>query len=259
MSGAPKPITMPDGTQIPVGLPPGVDPAQAEAVANYLQQNPEAAKAALAQAQELMKDPVMAQQIVQAQVMQQSESWRENVSKIGEDPELQAIFEEIKTQGPDALKKYWNDSEILTKISAKMRQNNQNAQPKQQVPADVVKSLHEAAKIGHAEATKKLISEGADINEQDARGVSPLGIAVGFNKVEVIEVLLEGGADIEITDNQGNTPLHYAAGYGRMKAAELLIAKNANLNAQNAQCKKPADVAKMNGEVAMIEFLKSKQ
>eukprot|EP01026_Neomeris_dumetosa_P001159 TRINITY_DN102887_c0_g1_i2.p1 TRINITY_DN102887_c0_g1~~TRINITY_DN102887_c0_g1_i2.p1 ORF type:complete len:260 (-),score=65.54 TRINITY_DN102887_c0_g1_i2:263-1042(-) len=259
MAEAPKPITLPDGTKVPVGLPPGVDPAQAEAVVNYLQSNPEAAKAAFAQAQELMKDPVMAQQLVQAQIMQQSEEWRENVAKIGDDPELAAVFEEIKTQGPDALKKYWNNSELLSKISAKMRLQGQPSQPPKPVPADAVKTLHEAAKMGHVEATKKLIAEGHDINKQDARGISALGIAVGFNKLEVLEALVDAGADIEITDNQGNTPLHYAAGYGRMQAAEILLGKKANMNVQNAQCKKPIDAARMNGEVAMVEFLKSKE
>ena len=47
---------------------------------------------------------------------------------------------------------------------------------------------------------------------QDERGITPLGVAVGFNRLEVIRELLAAHADVEKTDRMGNTPLHYAAG-----------------------------------------------
>ncbi len=47
---------------------------------------------------------------------------------------------------------------------------------------------------------------------QNNRGLTSLGIAVGFNKLPVIELLLEKGADVMLTDAAGNTVLHYAAG-----------------------------------------------
>lgn len=47
---------------------------------------------------------------------------------------------------------------------------------------------------------------------QDDRGISPLGVAVGFNRVEAVKELLVQGADKEQKDKQGNTVLHYAAG-----------------------------------------------
>jgi hypothetical protein len=50
---------------------------------------------------------------------------------------------------------------------------------------------------------------------QNPRGVSPLGIAVGFNKLEAVKLLLEKGADVAAKDAAGNTVLHYAAGGAR--------------------------------------------
>lgn len=50
------------------------------------------------------------------------------------------------------------------------------------------------------------------VSEQDARGISPLGIAVGFNRVQAVKELLDQGVDKEQKDKQGNTVLHYAAG-----------------------------------------------
>jgi len=56
------------------------------------------------------------------------------------------------------------------------------------------------------------VSQGADVNESDARGITALGLAVGYNKVALVKVLLDGGADVSKTDAKGSTVLHYAAG-----------------------------------------------
>lgn len=47
---------------------------------------------------------------------------------------------------------------------------------------------------------------------QNERGISALGVAVGFNQQAVVAALLDKGANIEFQDPAGNTPLHYAAG-----------------------------------------------
>jgi ankyrin repeat protein len=47
---------------------------------------------------------------------------------------------------------------------------------------------------------------------QNERGISPLGVAVGFNRKPVVALLLDAGADLEARDAAGNTVLHYAAG-----------------------------------------------
>lgn len=75
-----------------------------------------------------------------------------------------------------------------------------------------IESLQDAAKVGDLEAAKKLLDGGADVNGKDAKGITPLGVAVGFNKVSIIKLFLEKEADVEQTDPRGNTALHYAAG-----------------------------------------------
>lgn len=50
------------------------------------------------------------------------------------------------------------------------------------------------------------------MNKADGRGVTALGLAVGYNKVPLVKVLIEGGADVSKTDAKGSTVLHYAAG-----------------------------------------------
>ena len=39
-------------------------------------------------------------------------------------------------------------------------------------------TLHDAAKLGDREAAEALIAEGAEVNRKDARGITPLGVAV---------------------------------------------------------------------------------
>ena len=73
-------------------------------------------------------------------------------------------------------------------------------------------NLHEAAKQGNVEKCQELLKGGADANAKDARSITPLGVAVGFNRVDVIKELLQAGADVALTDSRGNIPLHYAAG-----------------------------------------------
>ncbi len=73
-------------------------------------------------------------------------------------------------------------------------------------------SLQDAAKVGDLEALKSMLENGADVNAADDRGITPLGVAVGFNRVPLVKQLLAAGADVQKPDRKGNTVLHYAAG-----------------------------------------------
>ena len=52
-----------------------------------------------------------------------------------------------------------------------------------------------------------------DPNARDARGITPLGIAVGYNKLDVVKVLLAEGTGVEVDsgcDSRKSTALHFA-------------------------------------------------
>ena len=54
--------------------------------------------------------------------------------------------------------------------------------------------------------------QGADVNQADGRGITALGLAVGYNKLELVKVLIAARADVHQADAKGSTSLHYAAG-----------------------------------------------
>ncbi len=47
-------------------------------------------------------------------------AYQERLTAMQEDPDLRNVFDDIKANGAGAMEKYWNDSELMTKISEKM-------------------------------------------------------------------------------------------------------------------------------------------
>ena len=72
--------------QIPVALPPGVDPEIAKKVIELLKQNPEAAEQSYMQAQKLMQKPGMAQSVLAQQKVMQSPQYQQQLSVLKDDP-----------------------------------------------------------------------------------------------------------------------------------------------------------------------------
>ncbi|KAG2491882.1 hypothetical protein HYH03_009834 [Edaphochlamys debaryana] len=248
-------VTLEDGTEVPIKIPPGMPGPQAQALIAYLKSNPAAAKAAYEQAQMVMKNPAMAQAFTQMLAPQSPG-----------DPELQEMFDDMKANGASAFQKYWDDTEMMLKISKKLRALDPNADPAaapaaegDEAPAKkLIANLHDAAKHGDVEAAQRLLEEGADANGLNDRGISPLGVAVGFNRLDLVKLLLEKGGDLAFRDPKKNTLMHYAAGYGRMAIAKALIAAGAELDSPNEAGQTPAEVAKLNGEKEMAKFIEGK-
>jgi hypothetical protein len=236
-------------------------PAQQQALLQYLQANPEAAKQALAQASEIMKTPGLAQQFISMNNPQPdgSQDAAENAERfkfLADDPDMAKVFEDVKANGPGALQKYWEDEELMAKISAKMRAQKINSEPQApQTPRPPPANLFDAAKAGDVEIAAQFVEKGADIGAKNEKGVTALGIAVGFNKMEMVRFLISKGADLEQRDTRGNSALHYAAGYGRKEIVEVLMDAGASLDAENIEKQKPLDVAKLNKERGVVEFI----
>lgn len=65
---------------------------------------------------------------------------------------------------------------------------------------------------------------GAKVAGKNARGLTPLGCAIGYSRMDVIKLLLDSGAtsDIDIPNNEGETPLSCASKKGTRDIVALL-------------------------------------
>ncbi len=98
----------------------------------------------------------------------------------------------------------------------------------------LTKSLQEAAKDGDIEQVKKLIAQGADIDEKGKYGRNALHAACCYKgRSAIIRLLIDHGANVNARDVAESTPLHFAARYADKQTVELLLTKGADVNAKN--------------------------
>eukprot|EP00891_Asterochloris_glomerata_P003586 jgi/Astpho2/3586/fgenesh1_pg.00058_%23_2_t len=73
------------------------------------------------------------------------------------------------------------------------------------VDKDARSALHFLAAVGDPEPLQWLIEAGADVNQWDREGYTPLHMAVGYSRIPSVQVLIDAGADPERPDKKGRT------------------------------------------------------
>ena len=122
------------------------------------------------------------------------------------------------------------------------------------------KNLHEAVSSNDLRRVIQLIGEGANVNEKNRDGETPLQLAAMSNCVDIAGVLIQSGADLKARDRKGWTALHMATASSQYTApvAELLIMKGANVNTQSSDNSTPLHTAIMGGDPYKIKLLLQK-
>ena len=89
--------------------------------------------------------------------------------------------------------------------------------------------IHDAIMNGNIDEVQLQLDAGADANEENSIGYSPLHYAAGVGRIDIVELLIEHGANINATDssNKGATPLDYAHWKGQTEVVEVVKAHNA--------------------------------
>jgi ankyrin repeat protein len=83
--------------------------------------------------------------------------------------------------------------------------------------------LIEAVKSDDLTAARELIESGADVNQQDEHGWTPLGWAAGKGNISLLQLLMESGGDIYRVGKDQRTPYDIALGAGHIESVKLLL------------------------------------
>ncbi len=119
-------------------------------------------------------------------------------------------------------------------------------------------ALHWAVQNNQPRVLEMLMTAGADLNDQNYSGLTPLNLAVKQGKEQFVGRLLAAGADTSLLDSWGQGPLHNAAALSHvnLEILEQLLNKGGNPNLQNEVGATPLClVASLSGNVAKIEAL----
>lgn len=83
-------------------------------------------------------------------------------------------------------------------------------------------TLIDAAKAGDYAHADELIRNGADVNQQDEQGWTPLNFAAGKGDLALVKLLVESGADVFKTGRDMRTPYMIALASGSGSVAKYL-------------------------------------
>jgi ankyrin repeat protein len=106
--------------------------------------------------------------------------------------------------------------------------------------------LHDIAARGTAAAVKESVELGADVNEPNRVGYTPLSIAASRGDVDVARALLDAGADVDSADKTGTTALAAAVlnSKGRGEMITLLLERGADPTKPNNRGQTPLELAR---------------
>mmetsp|Transcript_19044 Transcript_19044/g.50023 ORF Transcript_19044/g.50023 Transcript_19044/m.50023 type:complete len:503 (-) Transcript_19044:97-1605(-) len=130
-------------------------------------------------------------------------------------------------------------------------------------------AMHNAVRFARWDICKLLLRAGADVDQQNELGVTPLGMLCMFNQVEprrkkhtkMVAWFVEHGAHVNHTDRGGHTALEFAAAAGNMQVVTLLLQSGAkvtrNCKYLSMKMPSPLDVADVNERVHRILMMRS--
>lgn len=97
-------------------------------------------------------------------------------------------------------------------------------------------ALHVLAYFGILGKAKRLIEQGANINESENElGITALHCAVHRGHEEMVDLLIEHNANLNATSKDGSTALHIAAEQGHRKLIKTLLNRRINSRTANLQ------------------------
>lgn len=123
-----------------------------------------------------------------------------------------------------------------------------------------------AVEEGDREAVERLLAAGADPNDPDRYGYTPLHKAAEAGEIEIMQALLAAGVFVDALnvgggmpefakENQGQTPFHRAAAAGQAEAVRVLREHGADPNARDDMGKFPLLLGAQSGSFETVRSI----
>ncbi len=115
--------------------------------------------------------------------------------------------------------------------------------------------LHFATVRGKTDCAAVLIAGGAELNPRTGTLKTPSHLAADRGFLEITKLLVESGADLAAMDDEGWTPLHYAAEKDKVEVAAYLLENGAVVDAVSTRGGTPLHEASASASSEMIRLL----
>ena len=115
--------------------------------------------------------------------------------------------------------------------------------------------LREAIKQNDEDFVKFILDSGAEVNEVDKYGRSPLSDGVMGGNLNIVKALISKGADIDLCDSDGDSMLGIAIMHQRPEVMEFLISKGQKLDHVNFHGESILTLAIKHGRIEELEVL----
>ncbi|HEV7934038.1 MAG TPA: ankyrin repeat domain-containing protein [Actinomadura sp.] len=113
--------------------------------------------------------------------------------------------------------------------------------------------LYAAAALNEVDRLRELLAQGADPNQTDEDGFTPLHLACQEWSVDAVRELLAAGAAVDAATEGGYTPLILASfrAAGRDEVIELLRLAGADLSRADVHGHTPLDIARLTRDYSL--------
>ena len=118
-----------------------------------------------------------------------------------------------------------------------------------------VKNIWIASKKGDKKTVMSLINKGADIDQVNKDGATPLYLASESGSIETARFLIDSKADLNKAEKKGYTPLLVASQKGNTEIVRLLIKNKVDINKATKKRVTPLFIATYNQHMPVIRLL----